>query len=77
MDVARYRTLKESGDFFSPHLFVTEGASPEGDAFAGHFGVPPDTAEDSFTGSATGGEAVTLVRGAIDGSISDPGSSGS
>lgn len=62
MDVAAYRALKDQGDFFSPHLFVREGATPEGDTFARHFGVPPDTLEDPFTGSATGGMAAYLWR---------------
>lgn len=62
MDVEAYRGLKDGGDFFSPHLFVGEGATPEGDTFARHFGVPPDTLEDPFTGSATGGMAAYLWR---------------
>lgn len=62
MDVEVYRALKEKGDFFSPHLFVREGATPEGDTFARHFGMPPDTPEDPFTGSATGGMAAYLWR---------------
>lgn len=62
MDVDAYRALKDGGDFFSPHLFVREGATPEGDTFARHFGVPPDTLEDPFTGSATGGMGAYLWR---------------
>jgi len=54
MDLDAYLALKETGDFFSPHLFVLEGATSAGDTFARHFGVPPDTQEDAFTGSATG-----------------------
>ncbi|MCG8469693.1 MAG: PhzF family phenazine biosynthesis protein [Gemmatimonadetes bacterium] len=62
VDVDRYTALREEGDFFSPHLFCTEGATPAGDTFARHFGVPPDTPEDPFTGSATGGMAAFLWR---------------
>jgi len=52
-----YLKYKESSDFFSPHLFCLD---PNGETFARHFGVPPDTLEDSFTGSATGGMAAYL-----------------
>ena len=45
------------------------GLSPEdllpgaaGATFARHFGVPPDSMEDPFTGSATGGMAAYLWR---------------
>jgi len=58
--VDRYRELRASGDFFSPHLFVTEGLTPRGSTFARHFGLPPDVYEDPFTGSATGGMAAYL-----------------
>lgn len=57
---APYRELRARGDFFSPHLFCLGGATPEGRTFARHFGTPPDTAEDPFTGSATGGMAAYL-----------------
>lgn len=60
LDVERYVALRKAGDFFSPHLFITRGATSDGDTFARHFGVPPDTAEDPFTGSATGGMAAFL-----------------
>ena len=62
VDQNRYRALRESVGFFSPHLFVTRGATPDGDTFARHFGTPPDTPEDPFTGSATGGMAAFLWR---------------
>jgi trans-2,3-dihydro-3-hydroxyanthranilate isomerase len=52
--------LRLAGDWFSPHLFCLEGATPGGRTFARHFGVPPDLAEDPFTGSATGGMAAYL-----------------
>jgi trans-2,3-dihydro-3-hydroxyanthranilate isomerase len=60
MDAALYRALKASGDFFSPHLFCLGGFTEVGDTAARHYGVPPDTAEDPFTGSATGGMAAFL-----------------
>jgi trans-2,3-dihydro-3-hydroxyanthranilate isomerase len=60
MDAAAYSRLRAAGDFFSPHLFCLGGATPAGQTFARHFGVPPDTLEDPFTGSATGGMAAYL-----------------
>ena len=60
MDITRYRALKDAGDFFSPHLFCLEGFTEQGDTSARHFGLPPDTWEDPFTGSATGGMAAYL-----------------
>jgi trans-2,3-dihydro-3-hydroxyanthranilate isomerase len=59
LDIARYTALRESSDFFSPHLFCLQGVE-NGATFARHFGVPPDTMEDPFTGSATGGMAAYL-----------------
>jgi trans-2,3-dihydro-3-hydroxyanthranilate isomerase len=60
LDIPGYMDLRQRGDFFSPHLFVLQGLTEEGDTFARHFGVPPDTPEDPFTGSATGGMAAYL-----------------
>jgi trans-2,3-dihydro-3-hydroxyanthranilate isomerase len=60
LDVAGYLTLRERSDFFSAHLFCTQGATAEGSTFALHFGVPPIAAQDPFTGSATGGMAAYL-----------------
>lgn len=57
-----YSQFRAMADFFSPHLFCLEGVTPAGDTFARHFGVPPDTMEDPFTGSATGGMAAYLWR---------------
>jgi len=55
LDLAAYRQLRRrEGGFFSVHLFCLEGATSHGDTFARHLGVPPDTVEDPFTGSATG-----------------------
>ncbi len=60
VDVASYQRYREQSDFFSPHLFCLEGITSKGRTFARHFGVPPDTPEDPFTGSATGGMAAYL-----------------
>ncbi len=62
MNVAAYRALRQAGDFFSPHFFILEGATSEGDTFSRHLGVPPDMVEDPFTGSATGGMGAYLWR---------------
>jgi trans-2,3-dihydro-3-hydroxyanthranilate isomerase len=59
LEVEKYVILREKGDFFSPHLFCLGGVE-SGATFARHFGVPPDTLEDPFTGSATGGMAAYL-----------------
>jgi len=59
LDIGKYTALRESSDFFSPHLFCLKGVE-NGDTFARHFGIPPDTMEDPFTGSATGGMAAYL-----------------
>ncbi len=61
LDVEKYTALRASSDFFSPHLFCLAGVE-QGATFARHFGVPPDTPEDPFTGSATGGMAAYLWR---------------
>ncbi len=57
LQFTEYAALRAAGDFFSPHLFCMTGATPAGATFARHFGLPPDTLEDPFTGSATGGMA--------------------
>ncbi len=62
LDIGEYTRLREKGDFFSPHLFCGQGVTPAGRTFARHFGAPPDTLEDPFTGSATGGMAAYLWR---------------
>jgi trans-2,3-dihydro-3-hydroxyanthranilate isomerase len=59
LDTEKYTTLRNQSDFFSPHLFCLQGVE-QGMTFARHFGVPPDTPEDPFTGSATGGMAAYL-----------------
>lgn len=60
LDSAAYETVRAQADFFSPHLFCLSGITEKGRTFARHFGVPPDTLEDPFTGSATGGMAAYL-----------------
>jgi len=59
LDVEKYTALRNNSDFFSPHLFCLQGVE-NGQTYARHFGVPPDTMEDPFTGSATGGMAAYL-----------------
>lgn len=60
LNISDYAEFRARSDFFSPHLFCLEGATPAGQTFARHFGVPPDTMEDPVTGSATGGMAAYL-----------------
>ncbi len=67
VDAVRLEALQTDADFFSAHLFCLRGATARGRTFARHFGVPPDTFEDPFTGSATGGMGAYLWRhGLID-----------
>lgn len=67
LDTVAYERYRAGSDFFSPHLFCLQGATPAGRTFARHFGTPPDLLEDPFTGSATGGMAAYLWRyGLID-----------
>lgn len=60
VNIPAYSVLRSRADFFSPHLFCLGGITPKGNTFARHFGVPPDTPEDPFTGSATGGMGAYL-----------------
>jgi trans-2,3-dihydro-3-hydroxyanthranilate isomerase len=60
LDAAAYVALRTRAGFFSPHAFCLGGATPAGRTFARHLGVFPDTSEDPFTGSATGGMAAYL-----------------
>jgi len=69
VDVGAYSEYRARSDFFSPHLFCLGGITEAGGTFARHFGVPPDTPEDPFTGSATGGMAAYLWRHSL---IEDP-----
>ena len=59
LDLEKYAALRNASDFFSPHLFCLQGIE-QGATFARDFGLPPDTLEDPFTGSATGGMAAYL-----------------
>ena len=59
LNIEKYAVLREASDFFSPHLFCLQGVE-RGATFARDFGLPPDTLEDPFTGSATGGMAAYL-----------------
>ena len=65
VDTPAYIRLRAKSDFFSPHLFCMEGATEAGQTFARHFGTPPDTFEDPFTGSATGGMSAYLWRNGL------------
>jgi trans-2,3-dihydro-3-hydroxyanthranilate isomerase len=58
-NLEKYALLRNTSDFFSPHLFCLQGIE-HGRTFARDFGLPPDTLEDPFTGSATGGMAAYL-----------------
>jgi trans-2,3-dihydro-3-hydroxyanthranilate isomerase len=60
MNVEAYRQYRDKMNFFSPHFFCLQGISADAQTFARHPGVPPDTMEDAFTGSATGGMAAYL-----------------
>ncbi|KAA3657344.1 MAG: PhzF family phenazine biosynthesis protein [Chloroflexi bacterium] len=60
MNIDGYDALRKTADFFSPHLFCLQGVTEAGHTFARHYGTPPDTMEDPFTGSATGGMAAYL-----------------
>jgi trans-2,3-dihydro-3-hydroxyanthranilate isomerase len=62
LDIPAYEAYRKRSDFFSPHLFCLEGVTSAGRTFARHFGAPPDTVEDPFTGSATGGMAAYCWR---------------
>lgn len=59
LNIEKYAALRNASDFFSPHLFCLQGVE-RGTTFARDFGLPPDTLEDAFTGSATGGMAAYL-----------------
>ena len=67
LDIPAYDRLRAQSDFFSPHLFCLQGFTASGHTASRHFGSPPDTLEDPFTGSATGAMAAHLWRyGLID-----------
>lgn len=60
LDPVAYVAYRDQSGFFSPHLFCVEGITDRGQTFARHYGASPDTNEDPFTGSATGGMAAYL-----------------
>jgi trans-2,3-dihydro-3-hydroxyanthranilate isomerase len=62
VDLTRYRALQQAAGFFSAHLFVLDGATPEGRTFARHVAISPDLFEDAVTGSATGGMGAYLFH---------------
>lgn len=55
-----FREFRAGADFTTPHFFCLGGATPEGQTYARHPGLPPETLEDPFTGSATGCMAAYL-----------------
>jgi len=59
LNIEKYAALRNASDFFAPHLFCQQGVK-NGTTFARDFGLPPDTLEDPFTGSATGAMAAYL-----------------
>src|ERR1043165_218896 len=59
LNLEKYALLRNDSDFFDPHLFCLQGVE-HGATFARDFGLPPDTLEDPFTGSATGAMAAYL-----------------
>ncbi len=62
MNVGAYKPYRAEMNFFSPHFFCLKGISADAQTFARHLGVAPDTSEDAFTGSATGGMAAYLWK---------------
>ncbi len=62
LDVEALARFKEArrADFMEPFLFVTKGATGEGETFARLLMPPPLPPEDPFTGSATGCMAAYL-----------------
>ncbi len=62
LDFENYNRLKENGDFFFPHHFCIQGATPEGNTFARSLGTEINPLEDPFTGSATGCMAAYLWK---------------
>jgi len=62
LDNDGYAAYQKKKNIFGPHFFVLNGITAEGDTFARHLSAPPDTPEDAFTGSATGGMAAYLWK---------------
>ena len=59
-DGAALTQLSEDAGFFSAHIFALHGATERGQTFARHFAPGPNSFEDPFTGSATGGMGAYL-----------------
>ncbi len=62
LNAENYKKYRQKMNFFSPHIFCLQGITPKAQTFACHPGVAPDTPEDAFTGSATGGMAAYLWK---------------
>ncbi len=60
LDIPGLTQFREEVKWFCPHVFCRQGATERGHTFARDFGIPPDTSEDPFTGSATGGMGAYL-----------------
>ncbi|MEM7497006.1 MAG: PhzF family phenazine biosynthesis protein [Pseudomonadota bacterium] len=60
LDFEAMRSAQERLDFWEPFLFVREGFTAVGDTGARLLLLPPEPAEDPFTGSATGSLAAYL-----------------
>mgnify|MGYP006284547841 FL=1 len=60
-----YGALKLRGDFSSPHLFVVYQQEGTVSTSARHFGGASESAEDPFTGSATGGMGAYLYKNGL------------
>ncbi|MDR2902009.1 MAG: PhzF family phenazine biosynthesis protein [Lactobacillales bacterium] len=62
INIDSYLKYRSKSDFFSPHFFILQDESKDSTTFARQLGVPPDTTEDIFTGSATGAMAAYLWK---------------
>lgn len=62
LDNDKYSAYQKKMNVFGPHFFCLKGNTSHGDTFARHLSAPPDTPEDAFTGSATGGMAAYLWK---------------
>jgi PhzF family phenazine biosynthesis protein len=67
LDIEAMRAARGHVDFMEPFLVVTEGFTRDGDTAARLMLIPPEPAEDPFTGSATGSMAAYLwARGILE-----------
>lgn len=62
LDHDALRAMQPDVDFWEPFLCVTEGFTPDGDTAARLMLLPPEPAEDPFTGAATGCMGAWLWR---------------